>query len=85
MAKFIEASEKRFTHIETTLMSQATSIRNIEASFHTLENQVGQMAEMLSARKPGSLPSNTERNPKEQVHAIFVGEVDHSDVKKDVY
>ena len=83
MGKFIEASEKRFTHIETTLMSQGTSIRSIEASFHTLENQVGQMAEMLSARQPGSLPSNTERNPKEQVHAIFVGEVDHLDVRAD--
>ena len=41
------------------------------------------MAEMLSARQPGSLPSNTERNPKEQVHAIFVGEGDHLDVRED--
>ena len=83
MVKFIEASEKRFTQIETTMMSQGTSIRNLEASIHNLENQVGQMAKTLSGRQPGSIPSNTEINPREQVHAIFVGEGGHVDVREE--
>ena len=35
-----------------------------------MEVQVGQIAKLLSGRPQGSLPGNTEANPKEQVKAI---------------
>ncbi|KAL2471360.1 Uncharacterized protein Adt_39496 [Abeliophyllum distichum] len=35
-----------------------------------IENQIGQLAKMLTERQPGTWPSNTEVNPKEQVNAI---------------
>ena len=35
-----------------------------------IQTQLGQLASQLSGRAPGSLPNDTEKNPKEQVHAI---------------
>ncbi|XP_075473912.1 uncharacterized protein LOC142504961 [Primulina tabacum] len=35
-----------------------------------LENQIGKLAKMIASREPGTLPSNTETNQKEQVKAI---------------
>ncbi|XP_022843250.1 uncharacterized protein LOC111366787 [Olea europaea var. sylvestris] len=43
---------------------------NQEASIKNLEQHVGQIAAALSGRAQGTLPSNTETNPKEQVKAI---------------
>ena len=63
MAKFIQTSESRFQATET-------SLRNQEASIHNLENQIGQLAKLVSERQQGSLPSNTEKNPKEQIKAV---------------
>ena len=51
------------TKTETTLQNQAASIRNLEV-------QVGQLASMMTERQQGSLPSNTETNPREHVNAI---------------
>ena len=45
-------------------------IRNHSSSIHNLEVQMGQLANSLSKRNQGALPSNTEKNPKEQVKAI---------------
>ncbi|XP_076956499.1 uncharacterized protein LOC143631710 [Bidens hawaiensis] len=36
----------------------------------TIKNQVGQIAQLLSKRQQGSLPSNTERNPNAEAKAI---------------
>ena len=44
--------------------------KNHSSSIHNLEIQVGQLANSLSVRNQGSLPSNTEKNPKEQLKAI---------------
>ncbi|XP_027342241.1 uncharacterized protein LOC113855018 [Abrus precatorius] len=63
MTKFIQTSESRFQSTETAL-------RNQQASIHNLENQLGQIFRLLSERPQGSLPSNTETNPKEQVKAV---------------
>ena len=63
MTKFISTSETRFQHTETAL-------RNQKASIHNLENQIGHISKMLSERPQGSLPSNTEPNPREQVKAV---------------
>ncbi|XP_075500061.1 uncharacterized protein LOC142538632 [Primulina tabacum] len=56
MSKFISATETR--------------LQNQEASIKGLENQIGQLAKMIASREPGTLPSNPETNPKEQVKAI---------------
>ena len=82
MTKYVEASEKRFTQIESTLSTQGMLIQNQEASLHNMENQIGQIAQLLSKRKPGSLPSNTETNPKERVHAIFVCNEDYCEMEE---
>ena len=48
-------------------------IQNQGAALRNLENQVGQLATMLSSRPSGALPSNTEipkRDGKEHAKAI---------------
>ncbi|XP_073318147.1 uncharacterized protein [Primulina huaijiensis] len=56
MSKFISSTETR--------------LQNQDASIKGLENQIGQLAKMIASRESGTLPSNTETNPKEQVKAI---------------
>ncbi|XP_015382976.1 uncharacterized protein LOC107175760 [Citrus sinensis] len=53
------------TKTETTFHNQAASIWNLEV-------HVGQIANLLSSRQYGSLPSNIEMNPREQVNAIVL-------------
>ncbi|PPS19897.1 hypothetical protein GOBAR_AA00656 [Gossypium barbadense] len=65
LTNFILVSETRFQTIETALKNQQASIQG-------LENQIGQLAKLISKRPQGSLPSNTKTNPKEQLHAIIV-------------
>ncbi|KAI3461839.1 hypothetical protein Pfo_018502 [Paulownia fortunei] len=55
---------------EATLQKQESIIQNQSATIRRLEVQIGQISSMLSARPQGSLPSNTEINPKETVQAI---------------
>ncbi|XP_073017528.1 uncharacterized protein [Primulina eburnea] len=56
MTKFISATETRF--------------QNQDASIKGLENQIGQLAKLIANREQGTLPSNTETNPREQVKAV---------------
>ena len=49
-----------------------TRFQNQEASIRNLENQVGQLAKLMAKRPQGSLPNNTEPNPKEQCKAIML-------------
>ena len=42
----------------------------MEASLRNLENQVGQLANNLSRRSQGGLPSNAEKNLREEVNAV---------------
>ncbi|KAL2461737.1 Gag-Pol polyprotein [Abeliophyllum distichum] len=46
---------------------QEINYQNQQASIKKLETQIGQLALQLSDRTPGTLPSNTVTNPKEQV------------------
>ncbi|KAL0309863.1 UNVERIFIED_CONTAM: Retrovirus-related Pol polyprotein from transposon opus [Sesamum radiatum] len=50
-------------HTDTRFQNQDASIRNIEM-------QLGQLVSMVSGRREGQLPSDTEKNPKEQVNAV---------------
>ncbi|PPR92460.1 hypothetical protein GOBAR_AA28212 [Gossypium barbadense] len=63
LSKFISVSETRFQNIETALKNQQASIQG-------LETQIGQLSKLISKRPQGSLPSNTEPNPREHFNAI---------------
>ncbi|XP_076950757.1 uncharacterized protein LOC143623816 [Bidens hawaiensis] len=56
-------TEERFQKNEAELRNQKASLQNIK-------NQVGQLAQLLSERQPGGLPSNTVTNPNAQANAI---------------
>ena len=57
MAQIIDTMQALQKNMESRATSQDASIRN-------LERQLGQMAAQLTGRTPGSLPSNTEKNPR---------------------
>ncbi|PPS18446.1 hypothetical protein GOBAR_AA02122 [Gossypium barbadense] len=63
LSKFISVLEIDFENTETVLKNQQASIRR-------LETQIGQLAKLISERPQGSLPSNTESNPMEQLNEI---------------
>ncbi|PPS18396.1 hypothetical protein GOBAR_AA02178 [Gossypium barbadense] len=63
LSKFISVSETCFQNIETALKNQQASIQG-------LETQIGQFGKLISERPQGSLPSNIESNPREQLNAI---------------
>ncbi|KAL5560607.1 hypothetical protein UlMin_036818 [Ulmus minor] len=46
------------------------NFRNQGASIRNLEHQVGEISKLLTERGQGALPSNTERNPREEANAI---------------
>ncbi|XP_047170548.1 uncharacterized protein LOC124838881 [Vigna umbellata] len=47
-----------------------TNFKNHEASIRNLENQIGQLSRQLLERSPGTFPSDTIPNPREQCKAI---------------
>ena len=59
---------------KANMQQQATQLNNQAAQLRSLEAQMGQMANLLTERQPGSLPSNSEVNPRrdgnEHVKAI---------------
>ena len=55
-----DEAQKRMEHM----------IQNHSSSIHNLEAQIGQLANSLAIRNQGALPSNTEKNLKNQVKAI---------------
>src|SRR3954467_3684079 len=61
--KFIESTGERMKSNEILMQNQAASIRNLEV-------QIGQLHNILANRSQGTLPSDTEKNPKEQVNAV---------------
>ncbi|PPR98151.1 hypothetical protein GOBAR_AA22519 [Gossypium barbadense] len=65
LSKFISVSETHFQNTETTLKNQQASIQGIKT-------QIGQLSKLISERPQGSLPSNTEPNPREQLNAINI-------------
>jgi hypothetical protein len=47
-----------------------TSFKNQSAAIHNLEVQVGNLSAQLANRAQGSMPSDTVKNPKEQVNTV---------------
>ncbi|KAG8482917.1 hypothetical protein CXB51_024488 [Gossypium anomalum] len=54
------------------LQNTETALKNQQASIQGLETQIDQLSKLISERPQGSLPSNTEPNPREQLNAINV-------------
>ncbi|XP_073127237.1 uncharacterized protein [Henckelia pumila] len=52
------------------ISSTETRMQNQDSSIKNLENLIGHLAKTISSRDQGTLPSDTEKNPKEQVKAI---------------
>ncbi|XP_021997639.1 uncharacterized protein LOC110894714 [Helianthus annuus] len=63
-------NEKRFREYEGRFTRHESELKSQKASMQAIENQVGQIAKMLSARQQGGLPSNTEPNPNATAKAI---------------
>ena len=49
---------------KANMQQQTTQLNNQAAQLRSLEAQMGQMANLLTERQPGSLPSNSEVNPR---------------------
>ena len=49
---------------KANMQQQATQLNNQAAQLRSLEVQMGQMANLLTERQQGSLPSNSEVNPR---------------------
>ena len=58
------------TTTQTFMTTTNTNLKNQVAAIHNLEVQMSQIFSLLSNRPQGSLPSNTEVNPKEHIKAI---------------
>ena len=56
--------------LKNYINSNEIRLKNQEASLKNLENQVGQLASLLSERSQGALPSNIEKNPREEAKAV---------------
>ncbi|PPR92914.1 hypothetical protein GOBAR_AA27759 [Gossypium barbadense] len=65
LTKFISVLETHFQNAETALKNQHASIQGIET-------QIVQLAKLITERPQGSLPSNTESNPREQINSITI-------------
>src|SRR3954464_579678 len=63
LTKYIEGNKKRLESNDMFMKNQSASIKN-------LEMQMGQIHNLLANRQQGTLPSDTEKNPREQVNAI---------------
>ncbi|XP_039116603.1 uncharacterized protein LOC120252498 [Dioscorea cayenensis subsp. rotundata] len=70
LARLMINTEAKFVNINNQFAEVNTVLRNVQASIQSLENQVGQLSRANSERPPGSLPSNTENNPREHLKAI---------------
>jgi len=67
---FILKTDERLETHSTTIREHGATIKELGTGFRILERQVGQIAIILSERVPGTLPADTERNPKEIVNVV---------------
>ncbi|GJS56189.1 putative reverse transcriptase domain-containing protein [Tanacetum coccineum] len=63
--------EENYNLIKEIRALTDAAIRNQGASIKTLEIQIGQMSKVLQERGFGSLPSSTEKSPRDQVKSIL--------------
>ena len=73
LARFMVSTEAKFETMQADLRTVQTDVRNLQASVKSIENQMGQLTSIvktLAERLPGSLPSDTEVNPREHLKVI---------------
>ena len=76
LAQMLTSHSAFMNETKANMQQQATQLNNQAAQLRSLEAQMGQMANLLTERQPGSLPSNSEVNPRrdgnEQVKAVML-------------
>ena len=74
LAQMLTSHSAFMNETKANMQQQATQLNNQAAQLRSLEAQLGKMANLLTERQPGSLPSNSEVNPRrdgnEHVKAI---------------
>ncbi|PPS12443.1 hypothetical protein GOBAR_AA08198 [Gossypium barbadense] len=65
LTKFISILRTRFQNTET-------SLKNQQALIQGFETRIGQLTKLISEQPQGSLPSNTESNPRKQLNVITI-------------
>ena len=64
LAQMLTSHTAFMNETKENMQHQATQLNNQAAQLRNLEVQMSQMAILLIERQPGSLPSNSEVNPK---------------------
>ena len=74
LAQMLTSHSTFMNETKANMQQQATQLNNQAAQLRSLEAQMGQMANLLTERQPGSLPSNSEvnlrRDGNEHVKAV---------------
>ena len=64
LAQMLTSHSAFMNETKANMQQQATQLNNQAAQLRILEAQIGQMENLLTERQPGSLPSNSEVNPR---------------------
>ena len=64
LAQMLTSHSAFMNETKANMQQQATQLNNQAAQLRSLEAQMGQMENLLTERQPGSLPSNSEVNPR---------------------
>ena len=76
LAQILTSHTAFMNEAKANMQHQATQLNDQEAQLRNLEVQMGQMANLLTKRQQGSLPSNSEVNPRregnEHVKAVML-------------
>ena len=76
LAQILTSHSAFMNETKANMQQQATQLNNQAAQLRNLEVQMGQIANLLTERQPGSLPSNSEVNPRrdgnEHVKAVML-------------
>ena len=66
LAQMLTSHTAFMNETKANMQCQATQLNNQAAQLRNLEVQIGQMANLLTERQSGSLPSNSEVNPRRE-------------------
>src|SRR4051812_29325010 len=69
-SKIMDKFDKTTERTEKRLEINELKLQNHDSILKNLEQQVGQIHDLLSQRQLGKLPSDTEKNPREHVNAV---------------
>ena len=76
LAQMLTSHSAFMNETKANMQQQATQLNNQAAQLRNLEVHMGQMANLLTERQPGSLPSNSEVNQRrdgnEHVKAVIL-------------